>query len=111
MTEHSPGSEPEQTPEHKPHREEEIVPMTPIRRRIAERLVEAQKSAALLTTFNRVDMTAVTDLRKQYQEAFQAKYEIKLGLMSFFVKALVEGLKLTPELNAELRGQNIVYRN
>jgi 2-oxoglutarate dehydrogenase E2 component (dihydrolipoamide succinyltransferase) len=92
-------------------REEQIVPMTPIRRRIAERLVEAQKSAALLTTFNQVDMSGVMALRKQHQEAFQEKYEIKLGFMSFFVKALIEALKLAPQLNAEVRGNNIVYRN
>lgn len=92
-------------------REEQIVPMTPIRRRIAERLVEAQKSAALLTTFNQIDMSAVMALRKQHQEAFQQKHKIKLGLMSFFVKASIEALKLVPQLNAEVRGHNIVYRN
>jgi 2-oxoglutarate dehydrogenase E2 component (dihydrolipoamide succinyltransferase) len=92
-------------------REEQAVPMTPIRRRIAERLVEAQKSAALLTTFNEIDMSAVIALRTQHQEAFQAKYRIKLGFMSFFVKACIEGLKLIPQVNAEIRGHDIVYRN
>src|SRR6266850_4469784 len=92
-------------------REEQIVPMTPIRRRIAERLVEAQKNAALLTTFNQADMSAVMGLRKQHQESFQAKYEIKLGLMSFFVKAVIEALKMIPQVNAEVRGHDIVYRN
>lgn len=92
-------------------REEEVVPMTPIRKRIAARLVEAQKNAALLTTFNQVDMSAVRDLRKQYQEAFQARFGTKLGFMSFFVKATIEALKLVPQLNAEIRGENIVYRN
>jgi 2-oxoglutarate dehydrogenase E2 component (dihydrolipoamide succinyltransferase) len=92
-------------------REEQVVPMTPIRRRIAERLVEAQKSAALLTTFNQVDMSTVMSLRKQHQETFQAKYQIKLGLMSFFVKAAIEALKEIPQLNAEVRGHDIVYRN
>jgi 2-oxoglutarate dehydrogenase E2 component (dihydrolipoamide succinyltransferase) len=92
-------------------REEQVVPMTPIRRRIAERLVEAQKSAALLTTFNQVDMSAVMSLRKQHQETFQAKYQIKLGLMSFFVKAVIEALKEIPQLNAEVRGHDVVYRN
>ena len=92
-------------------REEQVVPMTPIRRRIAERLVEAQKSAALLTTFNQVDMSAVMSLRKQHQDTFQAKYQIKLGLMSFFVKAAIEALKEIPQLNAEVRGHDIVYRN
>jgi 2-oxoglutarate dehydrogenase E2 component (dihydrolipoamide succinyltransferase) len=92
-------------------REEQIVPMTPIRRRIAERLVEAQKSAALLTTFNQVDMSAVIALRARHQEAFQAKYRNKLGFMSFFVKAVIEALKLVPQVNAEIRGHDIVYRN
>src|SRR5690349_9396870 len=92
-------------------REEQVVPMTPIRRRIAERLVEAQKNAALLTTFNQADMSAVMGLRKQHQESFQAKYEIKLGLMSFFVKAVIEALKMIPQVNAEVRGHDIVYRN
>lgn len=85
--------------------------MTPIRRRIAERLVEAHKNAALLTTFNQADMSAVMALRKQHQEGFQAKYEIKLGLMSFFVKAVIEALKMVPQVNAEVRGHDIVYRN
>lgn len=92
-------------------REEQIVPMTPIRRRIAERLVEAQKTAALLTTFNQIDMSAVATLRREHQEAFRSKYGVKLGIMSFFVKALIEALKLFPPINAEIRGQNIVYRN
>jgi 2-oxoglutarate dehydrogenase E2 component (dihydrolipoamide succinyltransferase) len=94
-----------------PAREEQVIPMTPIRRRIAERLVEAQKSAALLTTFNEIDMSAVLALRKQHQETFQAKYNIKLGLISFFVKATIEALKMVPQLNAEVRGHDIVYRN
>jgi 2-oxoglutarate dehydrogenase E2 component (dihydrolipoamide succinyltransferase) len=95
-----------------PHdRDEEIVPMTPIRRRIAERLVEAQKNAALLTTFNQIDMSAVIALRKKYQEDFQARYGIKVGFMSFFVKASVEALKAVPQINAEVRGHDIVYRN
>jgi len=92
-------------------REEQVIPMTPIRRRIAERLVEAQKTAALLTTFNQADMSAVMALRKQHQESFVAKYQIKLGFMSFFVKASVEALRLIPQLNAEIRGHDIVYRN
>jgi 2-oxoglutarate dehydrogenase E2 component (dihydrolipoamide succinyltransferase) len=83
--------------------------MTPIRRRIAERLVEAQKSAALLTTFNQADMSAVMAIRKEYRETFQARHQVKLGLMSFFVKAVVEALKAIPQLNAEVRGHDIVY--
>ena len=91
-------------------REEQIVPMTPIRRRIAERLVAAKNNAALLTTFNQVDMSAVKALRTQSQDSFQSKYGIKLGFMSFFVKASVEALKLVPQINAEIRGTDIVYR-
>jgi 2-oxoglutarate dehydrogenase E2 component (dihydrolipoamide succinyltransferase) len=92
-------------------RQEEIVPMTTMRKRIAERLVQAQQSAALLTTFNEVDMSAAMNLRKQYQDAFSAKYDIKLGFMSFFVKAAVDALKLFPSVNAEIRDQNIIYKN
>lgn len=92
-------------------REEEVVAMTPMRRRIAERLVEAQQAAALLTTFNEADMSAVKALRKEYQPAFQEKYGIKLGFMSFFVKAAVDALKQIPQVNAEIRGRDIVYRN
>jgi 2-oxoglutarate dehydrogenase E2 component (dihydrolipoamide succinyltransferase) len=92
-------------------RQDEVIPMTPIRRRIAERLVEAQKSAALLTTFNQVDMFEVIALRKKHQEAFQGHFGVKLGFMSFFVKATIEALKLVPQINAEIRGHDIVYRN
>jgi 2-oxoglutarate dehydrogenase E2 component (dihydrolipoamide succinyltransferase) len=92
-------------------REEELVPMTPLRKRIAERLVQAQSTAALLTTFNEIDMSAVVALRKEHQEAFQKRYGIKLGFMSLFVKAVIDALKLVPQLNAELRGDNIAYRN
>ena len=92
-------------------REEEIVPMTPLRRRIAERLVEAQSTAALLTTFNEIDMTAVMALRNEHKDAFREKHGTKLGFMSFFVKASIEALKLIPGVNAELRGDAIVYRN
>jgi 2-oxoglutarate dehydrogenase E2 component (dihydrolipoamide succinyltransferase) len=90
---------------------EEAVPMSLIRRRTAERLVEAQHTGALLTTFNEVDMSAVVALRQQYREAFQQKYNVKLGFMSFFVKAVIEALKACPELNAEIRGNDIVYHN
>jgi len=92
-------------------RQEEVVPMTSLRRRIAERLVEAQQTAALLTTFNEVDMSAVKQLREDYQDAFTKKYSIKLGFMSFFVKAAVDALKLFPSVNAEVRGTDIVYHN
>lgn len=92
-------------------RHEEVQPMTMLRRRIAERLVEAQKNAALLTTFNEIDMTAVMTLRKQRNEDFQKRYGIKLGFMSFFVKAAIDALKLIPQVNAEIRGTDIVYKN
>jgi 2-oxoglutarate dehydrogenase E2 component (dihydrolipoamide succinyltransferase) len=94
-----------------PESREEVVQMTPMRRRIAERLVQAQQVAALLTTFNEIDMSAVMALRKQHQESFQQKYGIKLGFMSFFVKAAIEALKLIPQVNAEIRDDAIVYKN
>jgi 2-oxoglutarate dehydrogenase E2 component (dihydrolipoamide succinyltransferase) len=92
-------------------REEDVVPMSRLRRTVAERLVEAQHTAALLTTFNEIDMSAVMGLRKEYAEAFLAKYGVKLGFMSFFVKAAVDALKLVPQVNAEIRGTDLVYRN
>jgi 2-oxoglutarate dehydrogenase E2 component (dihydrolipoamide succinyltransferase) len=92
-------------------RQEEVVPMSRLRRTVAERLVEAQRNAALLTTFNEIDMENVIVLRKQYGEAFQQKYNIKLGFMSFFVKACIDALKQFPAVNAEVRGTDIVYHN
>ena len=92
-------------------RQEETVPMTPLRKTIARRLVEAQSTAALLTTFNEVDMSAVMELRKSYQESFSAKHGTKLGFMSFFVKATIEALKAFPTVNAEVRDQSVVYKN
>ena len=92
-------------------REEEVVPMTPMRRRIAERLVEAQHTTASLTTFNEIDMGPVMALRKAHQDAFTARYGIKLGFMSFFVKAAVDALKQLPAVNAQVRGASIVYHN
>jgi 2-oxoglutarate dehydrogenase E2 component (dihydrolipoamide succinyltransferase) len=92
-------------------RGERVVPMSPIRRRIAERLVEAQRNAALLTTFNEIDMSAIVTLRTAHKEAFQQKHGIKLGIVSFFVKAVIEALKPVPQLNAEIRGESIVYRD
>jgi 2-oxoglutarate dehydrogenase E2 component (dihydrolipoamide succinyltransferase) len=89
---------------------EEVVTMTPMRKRIAQRLVEAQSTAALLTTFNEIDMSGVMALRKQYQASFQEKYGIKIGFMSFFVKAAIDALKLIPQVNAEIRGNDIVYK-
>ena len=90
---------------------EEVVPMSPFRRRIAERLVESQQTAAILTTFNEVDMSGVMALRKQHQESFTEKYGLKLGLMSFFIKAAIDALKLVPAVNGEIRGTDIVYKN
>ncbi len=92
-------------------RQETVTPMSMIRRTIANRLVEAQSAAALLTTFNEIDMQPVMDLRKKYQEPFQAKHGVKLGFMSFFAKASVEGLKRFPAVNSEVRGTDIVSRN
>ncbi len=92
-------------------REQEVVPMSPMRRAVAKNLVEAQQTAALLTTINEVDMSAVMALRKEFQPAFQEKYGIKLGFMSFFVKAAIDALKLVPQVNAEVRGTDIVYHN
>ena len=90
---------------------EQIVPMSHLRRRIAERLVQAQHSAALLTTFNEIDMSSVIELREKHRDAFNEKHHTKLGFMSFFVKSAVHALRLVPEVNAEIRGDNIVYRN
>ena len=92
-------------------RDEQVVPMTPMRKRIAERLIQAQQTAALLTTFNEVDMTAVMALRGQYKDAFLKKYDIKLGFMSFFAKASIDALKQFPAVNAEIRGTDIIYKD
>jgi 2-oxoglutarate dehydrogenase E2 component (dihydrolipoamide succinyltransferase) len=92
-------------------RPEELVPMSAIRRRIGERLVAAQATAALLTTFNEIDMSEVIALRERHGEAFLALHGVKLGFMSFFVKATVDALRRIPELNAEIRGTSIAYRN
>lgn len=89
---------------------EEIVAMTPLRRRVAERLVQAQQTAAILTTFNEVDMSAVYRLRNAYKQGFVDKHGAKLGFMSFFVKACVSALKTFPAVNAEIRGDDIVYK-
>ena len=92
-------------------RSEKQVAMSPIRKRIAERLVEAQQNAALLTTFNEIDMSPVMALRKQYQDAFTKKYDVKLGFMSFFVKAAVDALNEIPQVGAQIRGDELVYQN
>ena len=92
-------------------RETEVVPMTTMRQTIARRLVEAQSSAALLTTFNEVDMSAVMALRKKFQDDFTKRYNIKLGFMSFFVKAAVDALQRFPVVNAQVRGNEVIYHN
>ncbi len=90
-------------------RVEKRVPMTRLRARIAERLLEAQQNAAILTTFNEVNMQPVMDLRARYKDLFIKKYDVKLGFMSFFVKATVEALKRFPAVNASIDGNDIVY--
>ncbi|BCX17492.1 MAG: dihydrolipoyllysine-residue succinyltransferase component of 2-oxoglutarate dehydrogenase complex [Geminicoccaceae bacterium] len=90
---------------------EERVRMTRLRKRIAERLKEAQNTAAMLTTFNEVDMSAVIALRERWQDAFVKKHGVKLGFMSFFVKASIEALKAFPAVNAEIDGEEIVYKH
>ncbi len=90
-------------------REERRVPMTRLRARIAERLVEAQRTAAILTTFNDVDMQAVMNLRQRYRDKFEKTYGVRLGFMSFFVKASIEALQRFPMVNASIDGEDIVY--
>lgn len=93
------------------HRSEKRVPMTCLRKRVAERLLEAKNSTAMLTTFNEVNMKPIMDLRKQYGEAFEKRHGIRLGFMSFYVKAVVEALKRYPEVNASIDGDDVVYHN
>jgi 2-oxoglutarate dehydrogenase E2 component (dihydrolipoamide succinyltransferase) len=103
------AAKPPSPPAIKGERRDDVVPMTPLRRRIAERLLAAKQNTAMLTTFNEADMGMVMELRKEYGEAFQKKYGLKLGFMSFFVKAVVQALQEIPQLNAEIRGTDIVY--
>ena len=108
------GEEPEVTEQvvvSGPVREEKRVPMTRLRARIAERLIEAQHTAAMLTTFNEVDLTEVIALRKRYRDEFEKKHGVRLGFMSFFAKAAVESLKKFPVVNASVEGNDIVYHN
>jgi len=104
----APSAPPE--PSDEPGREEEVVPMTPMRKAIARNLVYAQQNAALLTTFNEIDMSAVMEMRSHFKDAFLKKHGVKLGFMSFFVKASVEALKAIPAVNARIDGNHIVYR-
>jgi 2-oxoglutarate dehydrogenase E2 component (dihydrolipoamide succinyltransferase) len=85
--------------------------MSQIRRRIAERLVEAKQSTAMLTTFNEIDMSRVQDIRARFRDPFQQRYGIRLGIMSFFIKATIEALKEFPEINASIEGTDILYHN
>lgn len=93
------------------HGETRRVPMTTIRKRIAERLVEAQRTAAILTTFNEIDMSALMSLRSKYKENFNKKYGVNLGFMGFFVKACVEALKEFPDVNASIEGTDVLYHD
>ena len=92
-------------------RNEQRVPMTRLRSRIADRMVEAQHNAAMLTTFNEVDMTKVISLRKRYKDSFEKEHEVRLGFMSFFAKATVEALKKFPVVNASVEGSDIIYHD
>ena len=85
--------------------------MTMLRRTAARRLVEAKQQMAMLTTFNEVDVSAIQTLRKEHQEAFEKRYQTRLGFMSFFVKAVIDGLKQFPKLNAEVREKDIIYHD
>ena len=105
------GSKPAPSERKVKHGPEERVKMTRLRLTIAKRLKEAQENAAMLTTFNEVDMSEVMKMRSQYKDEFQNKYGVKLGFMSFFVKACVIGLKNYPSINAEIQGEEIVYKN
>ena len=93
------------------NRSEKRVPMTRLRKRVAERLLEAKNSTAMLTTFNEVNMKPIMELRKQYGDAFEKRHGIRLGFMSFYVKAVVEALKRYPEVNASIDGDDVVYHN
>lgn len=92
-------------------RSEKRVPMTRLRKRVAERLLEAKNSTAMLTTFNEVNMKPIMDLRKQYGEVFEKRHGVRLGFMSFYIKAVVEALKRYPEVNASIDGEDVVYHN
>ncbi len=107
----APAAPPPPAPAPTGARNERAVPMSPIRKKIAERLVQSQQTAALLTTFNEIDMSRVKALRAEHQEAFKERYGVKLGFMSFFVKAAVEALQLVPELNAQIRDQQFIYHD
>lgn len=98
-------------PSSEPSERQTRKPMSPMRQRIAERMVRAQQTAAILTTFNELDMTNVMEWRKRHREAFEERYGVKLGIMSFFIKATLDALKAVPELNAQIQGDEIVYNH
>ncbi|CAR41368.1 2-oxoglutarate dehydrogenase complex dihydrolipoyllysine-residue succinyltransferase [Proteus mirabilis] len=93
------------------HRSEKRVPMTRLRKRVAERLLEAKNTTAMLTTFNEINMQPIKNLRAQYGEAFEKRHGVRLGFMSFYIKAVVEALKRYPEVNASIDGTDVVYHN
>jgi 2-oxoglutarate dehydrogenase E2 component (dihydrolipoamide succinyltransferase) len=105
------GVNPEPSERKTKYGQEERIKMSRLRQTIAKRLKQAQENAALLTTFNEVDMTSIMEMRKENQEDFQSRYDIKLGFMSFFVKACVAALKTFPSVNAEIDGDEIIYKN
>ncbi|MCV5388901.1 2-oxo acid dehydrogenase subunit E2, partial [Escherichia coli] len=92
-------------------RSQKRVPMTRLRKTVANRLLEAKNNTAMLTTFNEVNMKPIMDLRKQYKDQFEERHGIRLGFMSFYVKAVTEALKRYPEVNASIDGDDIVYHN
>ena len=107
----SAGASPSELPPESSDRQQQSVPMTRLRATIAKRLVEAQQTAAILTTFNEVDLQAVNVLRAKYRDSFEKAHGVRLGFMSFFVKAVVEALQNFPVLNASVDGTNIIYHN
>ena len=105
------GTNPKPNQRKNQYGEEERIKMTRLRQTIARRLKEAQENAAMLTTFNEVDMSGIISMRKENQDDFQSRYGIKLGFMSFFVKACIVGLKMFPAINAEIENEDIIYKN
>src|SRR6056300_213614 len=105
------GANPQPSERKVQYGQEERIKMTRLRQTIAKRLKQAQENAALLTTFNEVDMSSIMEMRKENQEDFQSRYGIKLGFMSFFVKACIVALKSFPAVNAEIDGEDIIYKN
>lgn len=111
VTDMAPQKSPAPSPVHRSDRSEERVRMTRLRQKIAERLKHAQNTAAILTTFNEIDMSAVFELRKKYKDVFEKKHGVRLGFMSFFVKAAIQALKEVPVVNSEIDGDEIIYKN